>query len=86
MVGFTSFFPLWFEISLNTGGVEFSRRICGVSIIRSGEAMENALRTCCIGVARSSGLELVGWVDLGVVGWLVYRFTTWDFMIELLEK
>ncbi|CAK8994798.1 unnamed protein product [Durusdinium trenchii] len=31
-------------------GVEFSRRICGVSIIRSGEAMENALRTCCIGV------------------------------------
>lgn len=31
-------------------GVEFSRKICGVSIIRSGEAMENALRTCCSGV------------------------------------
>jgi len=31
-------------------GLTFSRKICGVSIIRSGEAMENALRTCCIGV------------------------------------
>ncbi len=25
-------------------GVEFSNRLCGVSIIRSGESMENALR------------------------------------------
>jgi hypothetical protein len=25
-------------------GVEFSKKLCGVSIIRSGEAMENALR------------------------------------------
>jgi len=31
-------------------GVSFSRRLCGVSIIRSGEAMENALRACCAGV------------------------------------
>ncbi|CAJ1377741.1 unnamed protein product [Effrenium voratum] len=31
-------------------GLNFSRRLCGVSIIRSGEAMENALRMCCIGV------------------------------------
>eukprot|EP00898_Chlorokybus_atmophyticus_P008298 jgi/Chlat1/846/Chrsp104S01186 len=31
-------------------GVEFSRRLCGVSIIRSGESMENALRACCQGI------------------------------------
>nr|QKY14881.1 uridine kinase (UK) [Polytomella parva] len=31
-------------------GVNFARRICGVSIIRSGEAMENALRECCQGI------------------------------------
>jgi hypothetical protein len=31
-------------------GVEFARGICGVSIIRSGEAMETALRECCQGI------------------------------------
>eukprot|EP00195_Chlamydomonas_chlamydogama_P006679 CAMPEP_0202904784 /NCGR_PEP_ID=MMETSP1392-20130828/31085_1 /ASSEMBLY_ACC=CAM_ASM_000868 /TAXON_ID=225041 /ORGANISM="Chlamydomonas chlamydogama, Strain SAG 11-48b" /LENGTH=471 /DNA_ID=CAMNT_0049592593 /DNA_START=103 /DNA_END=1515 /DNA_ORIENTATION=+ len=31
-------------------GVEFARGICGVSIIRSGESMENALRECCQGI------------------------------------
>mmetsp|Transcript_27370 Transcript_27370/g.48754 ORF Transcript_27370/g.48754 Transcript_27370/m.48754 type:complete len:475 (-) Transcript_27370:516-1940(-) len=31
-------------------GVDFSRKLCGVSIIRSGEAMENALRACCKGI------------------------------------
>lgn len=31
-------------------GVEFSNKLCGVSIIRSGESMENALRACCKGV------------------------------------
>ena len=31
-------------------GVDFAEYICGVSIIRSGEAMENALRACCKGV------------------------------------
>lgn len=31
-------------------GVEFARKICGVSVIRSGEAMENALRECCQGI------------------------------------
>jgi uridine kinase len=31
-------------------GVEFCRGICGVSVIRSGEAMETALRACCHGV------------------------------------
>ena len=31
-------------------GVAFSNRLCGVSIIRSGESMENALRACCKGV------------------------------------
>ena len=28
-------------------GVEFAKKICGVSVIRSGESMENALRACC---------------------------------------
>ena len=31
-------------------GVDFCKKICGVSIIRSGESMENALRACCKGV------------------------------------
>lgn len=31
-------------------GVDFCRGICGVSVIRSGEAMENALRECCQGI------------------------------------
>lgn len=31
-------------------GVDFMRGICGVSIIRSGEAMESALRECCQGI------------------------------------
>lgn len=31
-------------------GVDFAKRLCGVSIIRSGESMENALRACCKGI------------------------------------
>lgn len=31
-------------------GVSFCSKLCGVSIIRSGEAMENALRACCKGI------------------------------------
>ncbi|GLC49136.1 hypothetical protein PLESTB_000186300 [Pleodorina starrii] len=31
-------------------GVAFARKLCGVSIIRSGEAMEAALRACCKGI------------------------------------
>ena len=31
-------------------GVDFARRLCAVSMIRSGEAMEAALRACCKGV------------------------------------
>ena len=31
-------------------GVEFSKKLCGVSVIRSGESMENALRDCCKGI------------------------------------
>lgn len=31
-------------------GVSFCRKLCGVSIIRSGESMENALRACCKGI------------------------------------
>ncbi|PNW72116.1 hypothetical protein CHLRE_16g681850v5 [Chlamydomonas reinhardtii] len=31
-------------------GVEFARGLCGVSVIRSGEAMEAALRECCQGI------------------------------------
>jgi hypothetical protein len=31
-------------------GVDFAKKLCGVSIIRSGESMENALRACCNGI------------------------------------
>ena len=31
-------------------GVQFERSLCGVSVIRSGESMEKALRTCCAGI------------------------------------
>lgn len=31
-------------------GVDFARSLCGVSIIRSGEAMEGALRDCCAAI------------------------------------
>ncbi|XP_068665182.1 uridine kinase-like protein 3 [Aristolochia californica] len=31
-------------------GVIFCKKLCGVSIIRSGESMENALRACCKGI------------------------------------
>ncbi|KAL1194171.1 Uridine kinase-like protein 5 [Cardamine amara subsp. amara] len=39
------------QITTPTGsvysGVDFCKRLCGVSVIRSGESMENALRACC---------------------------------------
>ncbi|XP_019263671.1 PREDICTED: uridine kinase-like protein 5 isoform X2 [Nicotiana attenuata] len=42
------------QITTPTGsvysGVVFCKRLCGVSIIRSGESMENALRACCKGI------------------------------------
>ncbi|PWZ37358.1 Uridine kinase-like protein 3 [Zea mays] len=31
-------------------GVDFFKKLCGVSIVRSGESMENALRACCKGI------------------------------------
>mmetsp|Transcript_2503 Transcript_2503/g.4309 ORF Transcript_2503/g.4309 Transcript_2503/m.4309 type:complete len:477 (+) Transcript_2503:66-1496(+) len=31
-------------------GVSYTKKICGVSIIRSGESMETALRACCKGI------------------------------------
>ncbi|CAN1134009.1 Uridine kinase-like protein 4 [Linum perenne] len=31
-------------------GVDFCKRLCGVSVVRSGESMENALRACCKGI------------------------------------
>ena len=31
-------------------GVDFVNKLCGVSIVRSGESMENALRACCKGI------------------------------------
>lgn len=31
-------------------GVDFAKKLCGVSVIRSGESMENALRDCCKGI------------------------------------
>ncbi|XP_020394114.1 uridine kinase-like protein 3 [Zea mays] len=31
-------------------GVDFCKKLYGVSIVRSGESMENALRACCKGI------------------------------------
>ncbi|XP_050102456.1 uridine/cytidine kinase UKL1, chloroplastic-like isoform X3 [Malus sylvestris] len=31
-------------------GVDFCKKLCGVSIVRSGESMENALPACCKGI------------------------------------
>uniref|UniRef100_A0A162AKT1 uridine/cytidine kinase n=1 Tax=Daucus carota subsp. sativus TaxID=79200 RepID=A0A162AKT1_DAUCS len=31
-------------------GVDFCKKLCGVSIVRSGESMENAVRACCKGI------------------------------------
>lgn len=56
-------------------GVDFCRKICGVSLIRSGEAMENALRACCLGIklgkilihrSGSSGQPAMGMTREGV--------------------
>jgi len=33
-------------------GLQFSGKVCGVSIMRAGEAMEKALRDCCRYVTR----------------------------------
>ncbi|XP_047978870.1 uridine/cytidine kinase UKL1, chloroplastic-like [Salvia hispanica] len=42
------------QITTPTGsiytGVDFCKKLCAVSIIRSGESMENALRACCKGI------------------------------------
>ncbi|KAF9663559.1 hypothetical protein SADUNF_Sadunf17G0064000 [Salix dunnii] len=42
------------QITTPTGsvypGVVFCKRLCGVSVIRSGESMENAVRACCKGI------------------------------------
>ncbi|VVB04221.1 unnamed protein product [Arabis nemorensis] len=42
------------QITTPTGsvytGVDFCKRLCSVSVIRSGESMENALRACCKGI------------------------------------
>mmetsp|Transcript_22942 Transcript_22942/g.63675 ORF Transcript_22942/g.63675 Transcript_22942/m.63675 type:complete len:463 (+) Transcript_22942:379-1767(+) len=51
-------------------GVDFSRKLCGVSIIRSGESMENALRACCKGI------------KIGKI--LVHRTTTSSSSTEIL--
>jgi uridine kinase len=51
-LGFLSYKPR--EVITPTGskypGMGFGRGICGVSVIRSGETMEAALRGCCLGV------------------------------------
>ncbi|KAK7291559.1 hypothetical protein RIF29_06800 [Crotalaria pallida] len=42
------------QVTTSTGsiynGVDFCKKLCGVSVIRSGESMENALRACCKGI------------------------------------
>ena len=52
-------------------GVDFAKRLCGVSIIRSGESMETALRACCKGIRIGKILVLRNGNDAGNV--LVYE-------------
>ena len=52
-------------------GVDFAKRLCGVSIIRSGESMETALRACCKGIRIGKILVLRNGNDNGNV--LVYE-------------
>ena len=49
-------------------GVDFAKKLCGVSIIRSGESMEPALRACCKGI--KIGKILVHRERLGVSAYL----------------
>jgi uridine kinase len=55
-------------------GVDFCKQLCGVSIIRSGESMENALRACCKGIKigkilihreGDNGKQVAVWCELG---------------------
>ena len=57
-------------------GVDFAKKLCGVSIIRSGESMENALRACCKGIKigkilvhRCEGWGRVWWGIRGSGKW-----------------
>lgn len=56
-------------------GVNFTRKLCGVSIIRSGEAMENGLRECCAGIKIGKILihKSFNKTDGGSKGDLVYE-------------
>lgn len=51
------------EVTTPTGesyaGVSFEGRICGVSILRAGEAMESGLRECCRSVRIGKILYVV---------------------------
>tara|TARA_B100000513_G_scaffold92516_1_gene38951 strand:+ start:357 stop:1346 length:990 start_codon:yes stop_codon:yes gene_type:complete len=46
-------------------GIDFSNKLCGVSVIRSGEAMENALRACCKGIKIGKVLVQRGEIPQG---------------------
>lgn len=39
--------PITTPVNRTYSGVKFEGKICGVSIMRAGEAMEQALRECC---------------------------------------
>ncbi|XP_068636435.1 uridine kinase-like protein 3 isoform X3 [Aristolochia californica] len=71
-------------------GVDFCKRLCGVSIIRSGESMENALRACCKGIKigkilihREGDNGQQVWVQvLNLVLWITQNFSV--FLIVLI--
>jgi uridine kinase len=48
-------------------GVDFARKLCGVSIIRSGESMEAALRDCCKGI-KIGKILVHRWAGAGLPG------------------
>ncbi|CAH8390673.1 unnamed protein product [Eruca vesicaria subsp. sativa] len=50
LVGCKTRVMLFYHVQSVYSGVDFCKRLCGVSVIRSGESMENALRACCKGI------------------------------------
>ncbi|CAH8391477.1 unnamed protein product [Eruca vesicaria subsp. sativa] len=50
LVGCKTRVMLFYHVRSVYSGVDFCKRLCGVSVIRSGESMENALRACCKGI------------------------------------
>ncbi|KAL8551331.1 hypothetical protein ACS0TY_000424 [Phlomoides rotata] len=65
-------------------GVDFCKKLCGVSIVRSGESMENALRACCKGIKIGKILIHRDGDDGKQVAYLYFQFEPDLFEIRML--